>query len=99
MRESAIEKYLVERVQNNGGACLKLANISHRGFPDRTIIWTRAHLPPVIHFVEVKTATGKIALWQRRWMKDLRAMGCPCYVIRSEDEVDEYVKAFRPPLA
>ena len=53
MREREIEKYLADQVKRHGGRSYKWSSPSHRGVPDRLVLF-----PNVILAVEVK-ALGK----------------------------------------
>lgn len=55
MIENDIEKYLVKRVKENDGLCLKFVSPGNRGVPDRICIGN-----DIICFVELK-APGKKA--------------------------------------
>ena len=54
MRESAIEAYLVRRCKAEGILCFKFVSPSHRGVPDRLLIFPHG----LVTFVELK-APGK----------------------------------------
>ena len=83
MRERTIEQYLVRRVKERDGLCVKLLGLV--GMPDRMIL-----LPVrIVIFVETKTAKGKLSPLQKWWQKTLVKLGFAHLVIRSKDEVDD----------
>lgn len=86
MRESVIERYLVEQVEAAKGIARKLQWICRRGAPDRVVILNGHTL-----FVEVK-APGKAAeAHQLREHERLREAGATVFVIDSFEEVDRIV--------
>lgn len=87
MRESEIEKYLVEKVSTLGGLVRKLKWIGRRGAPDRFV-----KLPgkPVM-LIELK-APGKVPEpHQEREIKRLRDAGVRVEVIDSKELVDKII--------
>lgn len=54
MRESTIESYLVRRCKEEGILCFKFVSPSHRGVPDRLLIFPKG----LVAFIELK-APGK----------------------------------------
>jgi len=93
--EYTVENHFVEQVELYGGLALKLVDIGHKGFPDRTAIWP-AHGFARIHFVELKTIGGKLESWQERYHKKLRAKGAFVFVFWTIKQVDDYVARFCP---
>lgn len=55
MKESTIESYLVRRCKELGVLCYKFVSPSHRGVPDRVLIFPHG----LVTFVELK-APGKL---------------------------------------
>lgn len=94
MRESQVEKYLVERVEANGGLCEKFTSPGRRNVPDRLVSWpaTCCHLPEVA-FVECKATGKKPTPAQRRDHKRRREMGHNVYVVDSYEAVDAFIKS------
>ncbi|MGZ3184396.1 MAG: VRR-NUC domain-containing protein [Telluria sp.] len=100
MRESKIEKYLVERVKALGGEVRKVNWIGRRGAPDRLVMLPTRRLTEgldcawcnpagLVIWVELK-ATGKVAEpHQLREHKRMRAMGQRVEVVDSFQRVDE----------
>lgn len=107
MRESEIEKYLVERVKALGGEVRKVKWIGRRGAPDRLVMLpvetcqVRGHLRSTrthtlrearIIWVELKATGKKPEPHQLREHKRMRAMGQRVEVIDSIEGVDEVLR-------
>jgi hypothetical protein len=98
MRESVIEKYLVQRVKALGGEVRKVNWVGRRGAPDRLVMlpvmyedpsFKKVRHPAVTIWVELK-ATGQVAEpHQVREHKRMRAMGQRVEVVDSFQRVDE----------
>ncbi|MCE1244909.1 hypothetical protein [Oryzomicrobium sp.] len=84
MRESAIEKYLVERVKALGGEVRKVRWIGRNGAPDRL-----AMLPGKTLWVELKAPGEKCRPHQIREHERMRRMGQRVEVVDSFEGVDE----------
>lgn len=88
VKEVAIEKYLIERIESLGGFCPKFIDASRRGAPDRLVIL----LGHPTYFVELKRPTlGRVAPWQKRYHERLRACGQKVWVLNSIEEVDDFL--------
>ena len=61
MKESQIERRLVEGVKRLGGMCLKFVSPGTLGVPDRIIITAKGR----VIFVELQTETGRLTKSQR----------------------------------
>lgn len=79
MRESVIEKALVERVKALGGMCEKFTSPSRRGVPDRLVTLPGGR----IVFVELKAPGKALSVLQERDHSRRRALGCSVFVIDS----------------
>ncbi len=77
MRESEIEKILVNEVRRLGGRAYKWVSPGNDGVPDRIVIFPGK--PPV--FTELKTDTGKLSALQSVQIKHLADLGQAVYVI------------------
>lgn len=87
--EKATEAYLVRRVKDLGGVCLKYSNPGVVGYPDRVVL-----LPAgVTIWVEVKSNGKKPNKVQQLRHDQLRAMGHTVAVVESKAEVDLVLKA------
>jgi hypothetical protein len=88
MRESTIEQYLIKRIKERGGLCIKLTGLV--GLPDRLIL-----LPVrIIIFIETKTVTGKLSPLQKWWKKALTNLGFAHLIIRSKEEVNDLISQY-----
>ncbi len=92
MRESDIEKYLVERVKALGGEVRKVKWIGRRGAPDRLVMLPQ-DLPAgrldTTLWVELKAPGEKPKPHQAREHERMRRMGQCVVVIDSMEGVDE----------
>jgi len=96
VRESQIEKYLVERVKALGGEVRKVKWLGRDGAPDRCVmlpewllIGTMWRRPPArTIWVELKAPGLKPEPHQKREHERMRAMGQLVLVIDSLDGVD-----------
>ena len=86
MLEKQIEKYLVRRVKENQGLTYKwISTVS--GVPDRIVF-----LNNQVYLVELKTATGSLSPRQILVFDDLGEQGFPVYVLRSYDDIEEFIR-------
>lgn len=86
MRESVIEKALVERVKTLGGMCEKFTSPSRRGVPDRLVT-----LPGgLVVFVELKAPGKSLSVLQQRDHARRRALGCTVFVIDSLEAANAF---------
>ena len=86
MLEKRIEQHLSKRVKELGGLSLKwISTIS--GVPDRIVF-----LKNQIHLVELKTEKGKLSARQHVVFKELSDLGFPVTVLRSKEDVDEFIR-------
>ena len=79
MRESKIERELVERVKQAGGMAYKLVSPGNNGMPDRLVIFPDQS--PI--FVELKTEKGVLRRMQKRQIKRLVDLGQDVDLLRS----------------
>lgn len=86
-RESVIERHLADRVRGLGGVAIKLLP-TIAGVPDRMVMLPGGRL----HFVELKTRTGRVRLIQRVWHERFEALGWPVAILRSTAEVDDWLE-------
>lgn len=84
MRESDIEKYLVERVKKLGGEVRKVRWIGRNGAPDRLVM-----LPDHTVWIELKAPGEKCRPHQIREHERMRRMGQRVAVVDSHEGVDE----------
>jgi hypothetical protein len=89
MLEKKIEQHLTKRVKENKGLSFKwISTIT--GVPDRIVFLNRR-----IHLVELKTKTGVLSQRQKVVFKELEEQGYPVTIIRSKEEVDEFINSTR----
>lgn len=92
MLESAIEKRLVSRVENElGGLAIKLVEDGKRGWPDRTVILPGGR----VVFVELKRKRGRLSHQQEARLDQLKAMGHHTYTAWSNEDVDALLITLR----
>ncbi len=90
MRESDIEKYLVNRVRGFGGEVRKVQWIGRRGAPDRFVMFplTGSYGRPCGYWVELKAPGVKPEPHQLREHERMRRLGQHVVVIDSFEGVD-----------
>lgn len=79
VRESEIEKKLVQAVKSCGGICPKWVSPGYDGVPDRMALLPNGRMA----FVEVKASGKKARPLQKLRHKTLRRLGYKVYVIDS----------------
>lgn len=87
MRESEVERMLVDGIRKLGGRAFKWVSPGNAGVPDRIVV-----LPgcPAV-FVELKTVTGKLTPLQKVQLKRLKDMGQAVRVLYGEHEAKEFL--------
>lgn len=85
VRERDIEEYLVKRVENNGGECMKFVSPARRSVPDRVVLLPQLPGP---EFVELKAPKKDATPAQKRMHKRMRAAGAIVHVANSYEAVD-----------
>mgnify|MGYP003348996794 FL=1 len=88
MLERQIEAYLRDRVKAAGGIAYKFVSPTNRGVCDRIVVMPGG----VVWFVELKTATGRLTPLQVQFGKTMEALGQRYAVIRSKEEVNEWLQ-------
>lgn len=85
MLEKSIEQHLSKKVKELGGLSLKwISTIT--GVPDRIVF-----LKKQIHLVELKTKTGALSKRQQLVFAQLAELGHPVTVLRSKEDVEEFI--------
>lgn len=88
MIENDIEKYLVKRVKENDGLCLKFVSPGNRGVPDRICIGIKR-----LCFVELKAPGKKSRADQVVMQKKLTDRGMTVFSdVDSKEGVEEVIK-------
>lgn len=95
MRESVVEKYLVQQVKKFGGEAEKFVSPGRRNVPDRLISWPGN----IIHFVECKRPGKKLRPGQARDVKRRLARSNRVLVVDSKYAVDAYCMMVATELA
>lgn len=91
MRESDIERRLVQGVKKLGGRAYKFVSPGNIGVPDRLVV-----LPGgVVLFVEVKASDGRLSPNQRLQIRELTQMGAHVFVVWDVGDVDVFLQACR----
>lgn len=92
MRESALEKKLVEAVRKIGGYALKWTSPGSAGVPDRIVLLPGGRTV----FVEMKAPGGKLGPLQVWWGERLETLGHTCYTISSVEGIEKFIEEVRP---
>ena len=87
MKESAIERYLRERVEALGGLCEKFTSPGRRGAPDRLVTWPDGRMD----LVEMKAPRGRLSFAQNHDHARRAERGVRVYVLYSKTDVDRYL--------
>lgn len=94
MREVQIENYLVREIKKLGGLCWKFTSPGQKGVPDRIILLPKGK----VIFVELKTETGRLSVLQQRTITVLKNLGHRTYVLKSKEEVKQFIEELRREL-
>lgn len=89
MKESKIEKMLVQVCSRMGWEAWKLTSPSRRGVPDRLVIANGT-----VAFIEVKATSGKPRPLQRYYLNLLAERGHFVRVVDSEETIVDFVREF-----
>ena len=85
--EKAIEAYLVRRVKEMGGICLKYSNPNMAGYPDRICVMPGGRTL----WVELKSEGEKPRPLQLARMDSLKRRGHKVYTVSSREGVDSII--------
>lgn len=88
--EKNIEKYLVGKVNEMGGMCIKIPAIHHAGIPDRLILIPMG----IIFFAEIKTTKNKPRKLQLLVHRKLRKIGFRVEVIDTTQQIREILRDY-----
>lgn len=92
MRETQLEKKARLAVERIGGKMPKWVSPGNRGVPDRIAI-----LPDGLTvYVEMKAPGKPLEPLQRKWRKELLAMGHRHYKIDSEEDIERFIQEVMP---
>ena len=88
MRESTIERHLINRVTSLGGLAYKWVSPAHRGVPDRLVF-----LPGgVVFAVECKAPGKGLSPLQHYTRERLMALGFRVFVAASKQDVEQILR-------
>ena len=93
MREKEVEQALVRSVRKAGGLCMKFTSPGMDGVPDRLVLLPFGKCA----FVELKAPGKKLRPLQIRRMKQITALGIPCYVIDAKEQIGGVIDAISSP--
>ena len=86
MRESSIERGLVQRVKRADGLCLKLSPVGLVGIPDRLVLLPGGR----VFFIELKRPGGVIAPLQTHWGQVLRDLGFNARICIGKNDLEAF---------
>ena len=78
MKESDLEKILVDETRKEGGWAYKWASPGNDGVPDRIVCFPDGE----IYFVELKTETGRVSPQQKIQLNRLNGFGQKAVIVR-----------------
>lgn len=88
MRESKIERALVDAVRKQGGIAFKFTSQTMNGIPDRLVLLPGGQ----IGFVELKAPGKQLRLLQKKRKAQLEALGFPVFTVDRLDMIDGTIK-------
>ena len=88
MRESKIERALVDAVKKQGGIAFKFTSQTMNGIPDRLVLMPGGQ----IGFVELKAPGKQLRLLQKKRKAQLEALGFPVFTVDRLDMIDGTIK-------
>ena len=92
MRESSIERRLVDGIKRVGGMALKFTSPGHAGVPDRLVLLPGGRMV----FVELKTKTGNLTPLQIETHNRLRALGAEVRTLYGKEYVEGFLREICP---
>jgi hypothetical protein len=78
MKESELEKILVDEIRKAGGRTYKWVSPGNSGVPDRIVFFPGGK----VYFVELKTDSGKLGAQQKVQIKRLQVLGQDVRVVK-----------------
>ena len=88
IRESTIERRLVQGVKARGGLCWKFVSPGTTGVPDRVVITRRGE----VWFVELKAEDGRLSDRQALALRQLKERGAYAVVLIGREDVDRFLE-------
>lgn len=90
MKESELERILIDEVRNVGGKAFKWISPGNDGVPDRIVV-----IPPGrIVFVELKADKGRLSPQQKIQISRLRGLGADVRVVKGMGSLIEFFRSF-----
>ena len=89
MRESKIERALVNAVKKQGGMAFKFTSQTMNGVPDRLVLLPGGQ----IGFVELKAPGKQLRLLQKKRKAQLEALGFHVFVVDRPEQIEETMHA------
>ena len=89
MRESKIERALVDAVRKQGGIAFKFTSQTMNGIPDRLVLLPGGQ----IGFVELKAPGKQLRLLQKKRKAQLETLGFPVFVVDKPEQIEETIHA------
>lgn len=87
IRESEIEKYLVDKVKDIGGLCMKWVSPGNSGVPDRIVIFDKG-----VYFIELKRPGESPRALQVETIRRLQRQDMIAFVIDEKLKIDKFIK-------
>ena len=87
MLEKRVESILVAGIKKLGGKAYKFTSPGNAGVPDRLVVLPGGK----IHFVELKTESGKLSPLQANTCLQLSRLGCEVHVLYGAQEVRDFL--------
>lgn len=88
-RESKVERELRDRIEANGGECIKVTVIGRRGFFDRLVTLPGGR----VILVEVKRPKGgRVAPHQMLWHERFAELGVAVAIVKRSADIDALLK-------
>jgi hypothetical protein len=88
IKESVVEKVLVQSVRTLGGLCLKLNFIGTMGAPDRLVLMPGGRF----YFVELKQLSGKLEPSQEILFPRIEKRGFKVHILYGVEQVEQFVE-------
>ena len=89
MRERELQQKVLKYLKQQSILAVKVDSTSTRGLPDLLVILPSGE----VHFLEIKTTTGKLSVHQQRIRQQLKEQNANVHTVRSLEEVE---KLFNP---
>lgn len=84
--EGIIENYLIRQSKKHGCLCYKFTSPGKNGVPDRIVIGHGQ-----THFVELKSATGRLSERQKLRIQEMQKHGASVHVLNSKPQIDDFL--------